>query len=138
MINITSKLQNVFNDKYMYRERKLHLKLRVGRTLVPQICHHRGQHSVAGRLARPRGPHERGPEADVEDVEHLDNLAHEERHLCVHRVVCLQRRRWCAKKNSVSFYFSPYDNVSYIHVPVRHTLRRFTLVFYLFLFLECL
>ena len=62
----------------------LYLKLRVDRTLVPEVGHHGGEHPVAGRLPGTRWPDQRRPEADVEDVEHLDDLAHEQGHLRKH------------------------------------------------------
>lgn len=61
-----------------------HLELRVDGAFVSEVRHHRGKHPVAGRLARSRWPHKGRPEADVEYVEHLDDLAHEQRHLKKH------------------------------------------------------
>eukprot|EP00968_Pinguiococcus_pyrenoidosus_P021235 scaffold2724_cov260-Pinguiococcus_pyrenoidosus.AAC.22 len=53
------------------------LEHRVRTALLSQVRHDALQNPVACGLARARGAHEGGTEADVEDVEQLDHLVHE-------------------------------------------------------------
>ena len=72
-----------------------HLKFWVRRPLIPETGHDGGQHSVTGGLARPGGPHQRASETDVEDVEQLNDLPHEEWHLRGGRVGSELRETAC-------------------------------------------
>lgn len=58
------------------RQVSWHLEFGVRGSLLPKVCHDGGQYPVTSRLPRSSRTNERGPKANIEHVEHLNDLAH--------------------------------------------------------------